>query len=309
MKRIVVLVVLVTVLAVMAAVPGFLRAQGSDDSRGSLTKKADSTKDEHSPEPGSSGEQEDAVITADNQALVDEIITKSNHAAYYQGKDGSSRVAMTITDNQGRARHREFTILRRDDESAEDDKDQKYYVYFHRPADVNKMVFLVWKSVNGDDDRWLYLPALDLVKRIASTEKRTSFVGSDFFYEDVSGRNLAADSHELVETSKNYYVLKNVPIDPASVEFSHYLMWIHRQTYLAVKVEYYDKSGEKYREYQALKVDTVQGYPTVSSSRMKDFKGGGNTVIEYSNIKYDIDIQDKYFTERYLRKAPRKYLR
>ena len=289
MKRIVFLVVLVTFISASAMMPGFIRAQDSDDNSGSQTKEVTSAE-------------------TDNKSLVDEIIIKSNHAAYYQGNDGSARVAMTITDSQGRARHREFTILRRDDESAGDDKDQKYYVFFHRPADVNKMVFLVWKRVEGDDDRWLYLPALDLVKRIASTEKRTSFVGSDFFYEDVSGRNLAADSHELVETSKNYYVLKNVPKDPGSVEFSYYMMWIHRQTYLAVKVEYYDKNGEKYREYEALKVDTVQGYPTVSSSRMKDFKSG-STVIEYSNIKYDIDIQDKYFTERYLRRAPRKYLR
>ena len=33
---------------------------------------------------------------------------------------------------------------------------------------------------------YISLP-LDLVKRIASTDKRSSFVGSDFTYEDISG--------------------------------------------------------------------------------------------------------------------------
>ncbi|HOQ91278.1 MAG TPA: outer membrane lipoprotein-sorting protein, partial [Candidatus Hydrogenedentes bacterium] len=44
---------------------------------------------------------------------VDEIVKKTNHVAYYQGKDGRARVKMTITDKQGNTREREFTILRR----------------------------------------------------------------------------------------------------------------------------------------------------------------------------------------------------
>ena len=144
-----------------------------------------------------------AAATARAQApAVDEIVKKANHVAYYQGKDGRARVAMAITDEQGRTRNRELTLLRRN--TGDDDGDQKFYVYFHLPADVNKMAFLVWKHLKSEDDRWLYLPALDLVKRIASAEKRTSFAGSNFFYEDVSGRNINDDTHELAKTTDNY---------------------------------------------------------------------------------------------------------
>lgn len=247
---------------------------------------------------------------------VQEIVEKADMVAYYQGKDGSAKVAMTITDSQGRARQRQFTILRMDapHPGGETDGDaycgdQKFYVYFHLPADVNKMAFMVWKHVDKDDDRWLYLPALDLVKRIAAAEKRTSFVGSHFFYEDVSGRNVNADEHQLVDTSDNYYVLRNTPKDPSTVEFAYYKMWIHRKTFTTVKVEYYDNNEEKYREYEALGVDTIQGYPTVTRSQMKDLRTDGNTVIEYSNVKYDIGLPEDIFTERYLRRPPLKYLR
>ncbi|HPJ72376.1 MAG TPA: outer membrane lipoprotein-sorting protein, partial [bacterium] len=183
--------------------------------------------------------------------------------------------------------------------------------YFQRPADVNKMVFMVWKhaAADRDDDRWLYLPALDLVKRIAGAEKRTSFVGSDFFYEDVSGRGIGEDVHELAEITDNYYVLKNTPKDPSSVEFDHYLMWIHKDTFLPVKIEYYDTAGEPIREYAALGVETIAGFPTVTRSMMKNLKTGSRTEMSYSNVAYNIGLPDEIFSERYLRKPPREYLR
>ena len=152
-------------------------------------------------------------------------------------------------------------------------------------------------------------PALDLVNRIAAGDKRTSFVGSHFFYEDISGRNIAEDAHELVEASDNYYVLKGRPADPASVEFRHYLIWIHRRTFIPVKVEFYDAQEQLYRVYQATKVETVQGQPTVVESRMEDKVRGGNTVLRFSRVQYDLGIDDKIFDERFLRNPPRDLLR
>ena len=255
---------------------------------------------------------------ADGPLSVDEIVNNTNRVAYYQAKDGRAQVSMEIKDKQGRTRNRQFSILRLDEPDPKNPEgndnymgDQKFYIYFKRPADVNKMAFMVWKHADQgtEDDRWLYLPALDLVKRISGTEKRTSFVGSDFFYEDVSGRNINEDIHELEKTTDNYYVLKNTPKDPSSVEFDHFTMWIHKETFIPVKIEYFDRNGEKYREYTALGVDTIQGNPTVTKASMKNLKTGDETTISYKNVKYDIDLPDEIFTERYLRKPPRKYLR
>jgi len=248
---------------------------------------------------------------------VDEIVKKTNQVSYYQGKNGRAQVSMTITDSQGRKRHRLFVILRRDEEKKgakgkgdyEETGEQKLYVYFLRPADVNKMVFMVWKYVSRDDDRWLYLPALDLVKRIASTDKRTSFAGSDFFYEDVSGRDITEDTHELIEVTDKFYVLKNTPKKPDTVEFSYFTMWIHKKSFLPIKTVFFDKQGKEHRTYEALKVEMVQGFPTVTKSRMKNVKTGGETLMEYAKVEYDLDFPQDIFTERYLRKAPRKYLR
>jgi len=92
--------------------------------------------------------------TTDQSLSVEQIVQKTNRVAYYQGADGRAQVSMAIIDSQGRKRNREMTIIRRDQPktgSKESDKkkadefcgEQKFYVYFHRPADVNKMGFLV----------------------------------------------------------------------------------------------------------------------------------------------------------------------
>ncbi|MBZ0255435.1 outer membrane lipoprotein-sorting protein [bacterium] len=238
---------------------------------------------------------------------VDEIIKKANHMAYYQGKTGRANVKMTITDSQDRTRERQFTILRRN----QDDKDeeQKFFVYFDRPADVRKMVFMVWKHIASDDDRWLYLPDLDLVKRIAATDKRTSFVGSNFFYEDVSGRQTNLDNHELVETTKDYYVVKSTPKDPSNVEFAYYKTWIHRTTFIPIQAMYYENGDKEIRKYTAKKVENIDGFQTVVLAEMKDLRSGSTSINEYSDVKYNVDFPEEIFTERYLRKAPREYLR
>lgn len=234
---------------------------------------------------------------------VDEIINRANLAAYYAADDGRAEVMMTITDAQGRTRKREFVILRND---VTDGGEQQFYVYFKKPSDVRKMVFMVHKYIDKDDDRWLYLPALDLVKRIAASDKRTSFVGSHFLYEDVSGRSVHDDAHELVETTDDYYVLRNTPKDPAGVEFSYYTIWVDKQNFMLAKAEYFDKEGRKYREVESLEIKTIQGFPTVIKARVRDLASGGQTVSIFKNVKYNIDLKDKIFTERYLRRPPRE---
>ncbi len=242
------------------------------------------------------------------------IVNKANIAAYYKGRSGRARVAMSIVDAQGRERTRELTILRLDLEPEDDDSDtfmgdQMFYVYFERPADVNRTAYLVHKHIDKDDDRWLFLPGLNLVRRIAASDERTSFVGSDFYYEDISGRGVAKDTHALIETTDAFYVVKSTPNDPRSVEFDHFKSWIHKDTFIPIKTEYYDATGNAIRQMTAIEVQHIQGYPTTTKAVMKDLRSGSTTTLTYSRVDYNIDIDESIFTERYLRNPPRRLLR
>lgn len=235
---------------------------------------------------------------------VETIVNKANIVAYYQGDDGKANVKMVITDKRGQVREREFIILRKD---VKDGGDQNYFVYFHRPPDVRRMTYLVLKhaEMSKDDDRWLYMPDLDVVNRIAAGDKRTSFVGSDFLYEDVSGRSLDEDKHELAQTTETMYVVKNTPKNPDSVEFSYYTVAIDKKNFVPMKMEFFDKEGKLYRTIESQKVETIQGFPTVVKSLVSDLKSGGKTEMEFRDVKYNIGLGD-VFQERYLRRPPRE---
>ena len=235
---------------------------------------------------------------------VDEIINKANLVSYYAGKDGKSKVKMIITDSQGRKRNREFKILRF---NVKDGGEQKFYVYFEKPTDVARMTYMVWKNLGKDDDRWMYLPALDLVRRIAASDKRSSFVGSHFVYEDVSGRGVDTDIHELLGEEDGFYKIKNTPKDDQGIEFSTYAVWIDKNNFMPMKAEYYNKAGDLIRTIEALEVKDIDGHPTVFKSQATDFERGGQTVMEFSDVQYDIGLDDNIFTERYLRKPPMQW--
>lgn len=241
-----------------------------------------------------------------DKLTAQEIVEKASEAFYYQGKDQRSFVKMTITGRNGKTRGRSFTTLRRNDSGK--GGDQSFYTYFHEPADVSRMVFIAKKKVGGSDERWLYLPALDLVKRIAASDKRTSFVGSNFYYEDVSGRNVTADNHKLVQTTKTFYVIESTPKDGGDVEFASSKTWVHRASFIPTKIEYYDKKAKTIRVMTVDKVGKIQGYTVPTKATIADPVAGTKTTVEFSS-EYDVGLPAKLFGERYLRRAPLKYLK
>jgi len=255
-----------------------------------------------------------SAVCPANELDADTIIKRANHVALYQGETCKGKVTFTITDSQGRVRIRELNILRKDMPGG--DLAQKYMTYFKSPADVRKMTFLVHKTVEpGQDDvRWLYMPGLDLVKRIAAGDKRTSFAGSDFLYEDISGRNMSEDEHERQKDLEGFFVVKNTPKSPESVEFTHYIAYIDKETFIPMKVDYY-KGDTLYRVMEVLKVEEIatpgqdQVFPTVTESVFRNLETGSSTVMSYSDIQYDIPLEEGLFSERYLRRPPREVMR
>ena len=244
---------------------------------------------------------------------ADKIMENSHHRVLYQGNSSKAFMKMSIIDAKGNKRKRQFYSMRLDKPSdeAKSDRgvgDQYFYIFFKRPGDIKKTSFLVHKNSHKDDDRWLYLPALDLVKRIASGDKRTSFVGSNFFYEDISGRSLYDDTHEIVSEDETYYVLKSTP-KKNDVEFTYYKTWVHKESFIPVNVKYYDAKDEVYRYFENQKVEMIQGFATVTKGVMHDVKRGEKSIIEASKIVYDNGVPERVFTERYLRNPPKKYFK
>jgi hypothetical protein len=236
---------------------------------------------------------------------ANKIITKANLASYYSADDGSAQARMIIVDAQGNKQMRQFTILRKDQT---DLGNQDILVFFSRPTDVQGTVFRVVKKVTSDDDRWLFLPALDLVKRISAGDKRTSFVGAHFFYEDVSGRNPAEDNFTLLKTDNNFYTIKAQPKDLNSVEFDHYIVSVDKNTFLPMQVDFYNSQGKKLRSLQVLKTEVIDGFTTVMHSKITQHSDGSYTEMQFRNVKYNVGLPNDIFSERSLRNPPKEWL-
>ncbi|MEW6984097.1 outer membrane lipoprotein-sorting protein [Colwelliaceae bacterium 6471] len=243
---------------------------------------------------------------AQDLTSADDIVTQANLAAYYAGDDGRTEARMVIVDSSGNKQMRQFTILRKDQQ---DLGDQDMLVFFSRPTDVSGTVFRVTKKVESDDDRWLYLPALDLVKRISAGDKRTSFVGTHFFYEDVSGRNPKEDNFTLVATDDKFYTLKAIPKDANSVEFAYYIAKIDKQTFIPMHVSYFNSADQVQREMEVLKTQEVEGITTVMHSKITQMSDHSYTEMQFRNVNYNLGLPDDIFSERSLRNPPKAWLK
>ncbi len=172
---------------------------------------------------------------------------------------------------------------------------------------------MVWKYTEKDDDRLIYIPSLDLVKRIAVKDKNSSFVGSDFSYEDVSGRHWTEDKHSLltedVLDEHDVFVILSVPIHAKNASFSYKKSWIDKRTFLPLKEEYYDAKDTLVKIFTADKIEEIGGFFIVTQRTMENKKKNHRTTVVFSEIQFNAGIEENIFTERYLRRPPSRFVK
>jgi hypothetical protein len=226
---------------------------------------------------------------------------------YYARDDGKARVEMTLTDKRGKTRGRTFLMYRLDES---DGGAQKYFTYFLEPSDVRRTSFMVWKNPDSQDDRWIYVPSVDLVRRISAKDKGSSFVGSDFSYEDVSGRHWSDDTHRLLREEevegRATYVIESIPQEEDA--FSKKLTWVDAERRLPLREEYYDHKEQLERVFEAVEVVEIDGVNTVTHRRMTNVQKEHVTDVIFADVEYDVGVETSLFTERYLKAPPRGLL-
>jgi hypothetical protein len=241
------------------------------------------------------------------QPPAEEVARRSLEAFYYAGNDMTVRVSMSLMNPEGRKRERVLTMLRKNQTAG---GEQRYFMFFHEPADVKGMSFLVWKYPGKEDDRWLFIPALKLVRRVAASDKRSSFVGSDFTYEDVSGRDLQDENHTLLPPEnvgeRPCHVLESIP--RGNVDYARRVSWVDQERWLPLRERYFNAKGELIREFTADDVQEVSGRWTAVKRTMKNIQSGHSTEVVFDQPKYDVGLEEEIFSERYLRQPPRQWI-
>ncbi|OGV68793.1 MAG: hypothetical protein A2269_06465 [Lentisphaerae bacterium RIFOXYA12_FULL_60_10] len=251
--------------------------------------------------------------TSSGATNAEVLLAKSHQTFYAAGADMKADVVMELITGDGKQRTRALTMLRL---NAPGGSEQKYFLYFREPSDVRRMTFLVWKYPEKEDNRWIYIPAVDLVRRVAASDNRSSFAGSDFTYEDISGRDISADTHTLLREEKrgnnDCYVVQSTPKE--TLDYVRRIAWIDKTTYLPLKEEYYDLQNELARVFTADKIENVSSgdgsgvIPMVMKRTMLNVKSGHRTEVTFKSVSFNVGLTDDIFTERYLRQAPAKWI-
>lgn len=204
-------------------------------------------------------------------------------------KDQSYTVQLVLVDKDGSRKTREMMMLQKGRD--------KRLVRFTAPADQRGIAFL---SLPGDL-QYLYLPAFNKVRRIASSVKNTNFAGTDFTYEDLeavkwSSTWVAAFKSRAQDTT----IMELTPKPGSSTDYSRQLVTVRNDKFYPVRVEYYDKSGTLSKVLVRGDLKQVKGYWVSMDSTMEDLRKQHTTQMLVSDLKLDTGIGDEKFTERYL---------
>ncbi|MGE7961962.1 outer membrane lipoprotein-sorting protein [Pseudomonas sp. NPDC089918] len=230
----------------------------------------------------------------------------------------TSDVFITMTDAQGNVRERTLKLRIDDGDKAA----RKSYLEFVEPKDVKGTRVLALEKSNAeeDPDRWIYLPALRKVRRIAGADQTQSFVGTDFTYEDMSITDgvvgVKHHSYKILreETIKDNsgverkcWVVEATPTTKKQMEQGLYgkrIIWVEQQYYTAIQEQYFNKSGQLFkirtssdiREFPAT-AGTTEWRPNLFS--MKNLETGHSTQVRFEQV-LDQPIDAKIFTRRFM---------
>ena len=235
------------------------------------------------------------LVVAEGEALTGrEIIEKVDSAPV--ADDATLLMTMTLINDRGESLMRQMRSWKRgQDETA---------LVFLSPEDVKGTAFLTIDRTGGADDMWLYLPSLELTKRIDADSKSQSFMGSDFTYDDMGHRDIDDYDYKLLreETyeSHHVYVVQATAHDSQEHGHSQMISWIRDDIWKPVRVEYYDLRGDLEKVQTNSQIENIDGYWAVTTMEMENVQTKHKTLVEMTEFELNTGIPEEVFTSEEL---------
>lgn len=222
-----------------------------------------------------------------------------------RGGDQRARATWRLVDAKGRERLRKTRTWWRDHRALGDGLRAKRLIVFEAPPEVRDTGFLVWShdEPGADDERWVYLPALRKVRRVAGRDRGKSFVGTDFSYDDLADRSVDDDEHRLIRTEERdgvrSYVVESTPRDPDS-PYGSRVQYVDGARWVPTRIDYHDRSGRLQKTLDA-RWQQVDGIWAWERLEMRDERSGHRTLVELTEVEHGIGLPDDVFAETSLR--------
>ena len=228
-----------------------------------------------------------------------QIVQKMRDVATY--KDSYIKLKMTLVNRLGEKRER--MLINR---TAKIDGLGKTVTTFLYPDDVKGTKFLVEQAKGGGDDiQKIYLPEMDKIRRISSSQKNESFLGTDFTFGDFQSRDPDKGTHKNIGAEKmdgfDCWIVESIPNADEDSQYSKINSWVRKDNYLPVRVKFFDKEGNQIKELTTAQHYKQDGLWIAKTTTMQNLKKGSKTIIEVVEQKNNTGLSPDFFTERFLK--------
>lgn len=217
------------------------------------------------------------------------------------GSDVTTSVTMSLAESGHSPRLRGMNVYRRRAAAGE----VATLIRFTEPADIEGTGLLTVDGPDGASNQWIYLPAMQRVRRVDSNRKGGRFVSSDYYFEDLRDRNPTLDKHRVIGADSiegaECDILESVPADPENSVYLRRVSWIERSTLLPLRVEFYENDAARPSKRLVVhKRARQQGFWTVMDSTMFDLVAGHETRLAVSRVVYDRGLPPGLFSTKAL---------
>jgi hypothetical protein len=207
-------------------------------------------------------------------------------------------------------KHENQRIRKMKNYSMDKGEDTLTVIFFLSPADVRNTAFLTYDydKSDKDDDQWLYLPALKKTKRIASGDKSSSFMGSDFTYSDMTSRDISDYEYRIAKETEvrghKVWVMESIPKTKKVIDETGYTksyMFVRQDNFVVVRALHIlkEKGKKKYLDVKKLeKIDNIWVATEIEMKTTQDKSTLHRTILKLDNVKFNQELDETFFTVR-----------
>ncbi|HIJ57102.1 MAG TPA: outer membrane lipoprotein-sorting protein [Deltaproteobacteria bacterium] len=226
------------------------------------------------------------------------------------GDNQTSDMEMILIDKRGQQRLRKIRTYMKD-------KGEDIYrlMFFIHPADVKDTAFLTYDydDPDKDDDQWLYLPALHKTKRIATSDKSGSFMGSDLNYSDMTSRELEDYDFffkkEMDVKGEKTWLIESIPRSKEVIKETGYtksMLWVQQDNFMVIRAIHWVKDGGYLKYVDVQELDRIDGIWVATRMEVTTKRGKETvhrTILNWSNVKFNQALDHDMFTVRRMEKG------
>jgi outer membrane lipoprotein-sorting protein len=220
-----------------------------------------------------------------------------------------TRSTLKIIDRKGRERIRELYMASK---TYDKTNMEKRIILFLAPADVKGTGLLIFDYDKKPDDLWIYMPALRKTRRIVSSEKKKSFMGSEFSNADMTTSNLDDYNYQLLGSENvdgiDCWKIESKPANDeivGSTGYSKQIVFLGKSDLVLRKVIFYDEDEDLLKTLTARDIEVIDNSNEKKMSRfmrMENHQNNRKSEIKINEVKVNENLKDEMFSIDFIEK-------